>query len=373
MIVRLQATAATLTVDEIKQAVPQEVMAELKQKDPKPLLQAYSVVKEGISRPKIIGEGTTPILWPRKAIEAVGRAITRGLQFFKGHNKDSSHDGRESFGEVVGKITKEIGGKLHQIVVGYFPNKEDTADCDICSIEADAVLKSDDSNNLIAQAITKLTGIALANSEDEIPGFAGAVRLGRIQAFEPEDPDDPEGKKKQKQRKEIPMTFEEVKKYITEHNVWPNQLFNEDVLKNDRVFGKVYNEHDALKSQFAELEKSNKTLKEDSEKIQKAALRSGADARFKKFFPEGTTDKQKEFLEKGFDPEKLEDLSDDGLKKVVEDGLEDFKKMASIFGEPKKDDPTKKKEDNPANDDHENLSDVDKVVNDITEDDEIKK
>jgi len=271
-------------------------------------------------------------------------------------------------GEVVGKITKEIGGKLHQIVVGYFPNENDTIDCDVCSIEADAVLQSDDSNNLIAQAITKLTGIALANSKDETPGFPGAIRLGKLQAFEdPDDPDNPEGKKKSKQRKEIPMTFEEVKKYIIEHNVWPNQLFTEDVIINDRVLGKVYTERDAIKNQFTELEKTNKQLKEDGEKIQKDALKTGAEARFKKLFPEGTTDKQKEFLEKRFNPEKIEDLSDDGLKKIVDSRLEEFKEMASIFGDPKKVDPVKKKNDDPAKTEDENISDVDKVVNDITE------
>lgn len=373
MKVRLQATAATLTADEIRAAVPPEVMAEIKEKDSAPLLQAYSIAQEGMSKPKILGKETAPIRWTRKAIKSVGTAITKGLQFFKGHNKDNSTDDRPSLGEVVGKITKEIGGRLRQIVIGYFPDKDATADCDVCSIEADVVLQSDDSNNLVAQAISKLTGIALANSEDEIPAFPGAMRVGKIQAFE--DPEDDPSKQKNKKGKETPMTFEEVKKYIIEHNVWPNQLFTEEVMKNDRVFGTLYSDKDALQKSFDELKNTNDTLKEESEKFQKEVKKKGASDRLKNVYPEGITDKQKKYLEKQFDPDKIEDLSDDGLKKFVDAGLETFKEMAAIFGDDKKKTSTntddgKKKEDGKTPEDDEDLDDVEKVVNNIAKDDD---
>jgi hypothetical protein len=48
--------------------------------------------------------------------------------------------------------------------------------------------------------------------------------------------------------------------------------------------------------------------------------------------PEGLTDKQKQFVEKKFNPDNLEDLSDDGLKKFSSDALNEYKDMAEIFG-----------------------------------------
>lgn len=371
MKVRLQATTAILTADEIKSAVPERVLNEIKKNDPKPFLQAYSIVQEGTSRPKIIGEGITPIQWPRKAVETVGKVIKRGLQFFKGHNSDNSTDGRKSLGEVVGTITKEISGRLHQIVVGYFPDKQSASECDVCSIEADAVLRSEGSLT-IAEAIENLTGIALGNSRTDTPAFPGAVRVGSLQAFEgdetsgKDDTENPDVKTKTKKVGDT-MNFDDVKKYIRDHNVWPNQIYNDEVMRNDNVFGKIFTEKDSFEKQLKELKESNSKVEEDFKNLQKENAKTSAKSKIVTFYPEGITDKQKDFLDKRFNPDKIEDLSDDGLKKFVNKGLEDFKEYASIFGTNDSTDssvpPGDKKETLDVN-----LDDVNSVVNDVISD-----
>lgn len=335
MKVQLQAIAATLTPEEIKSAVPPSVLSEIKKKDPTPTLRAYSIVQEGTSRPRVIGEGIKPITWTRDAISAVGDVIKRGLQFFKGHNADNSHTNRTSLGEVVGKLTKEISGKLNQIVVGYFPSKEKTADCDICSIEADAVLREGSNNTYIADAIENLTGIALGNSQADTPGFPGAIRLGSIQAFEEsKEPEPPQDVKENKKEGDSTMslTFDQVKKAVIDMNIFPNQLYNEAVLRNDNVFGKLFTDKESLAKELEKMKETSKSFEDKYNELYAKEQGTAAASKLPSYYPAGITDEQKSFITTLFTEKTPSNLTDEGLREFVNSGLKEYKTYASIFG-----------------------------------------
>ena len=54
--INLQCYALGISPEEIKRNIPMSVMSEIKQSDPKPYFRAYSVMHEGIARPRVIGD-----------------------------------------------------------------------------------------------------------------------------------------------------------------------------------------------------------------------------------------------------------------------------------------------------------------------------
>jgi hypothetical protein len=180
--ISLQCTALSLTSDEIIALIDGSLLSKIRAHDPHPFFQAYSICHEGTSQPTILGEKSKPIHWTRQAVESIKKVVAKGVKFFRGHNSDNSTDNRESLGEVVADMQKEIGGVLHHIVVGYFPDKEKVKDADICSQEANWNLFQK-AGEWFAGAIKDLTGIALSNSRVDQPAFSGAKRLGMVQAF----------------------------------------------------------------------------------------------------------------------------------------------------------------------------------------------
>ncbi len=170
-------------------------------------------------------------------------------------------------------------------------------------MEADVY--TDDEN--IVGDVNDISGVALGNSDKENPAFPGALRLSTVQCF---------GKEGDKT-----MTFEEIKKAISDMNIHPSQLFNEDDIKNDRELGKVFVENSALKIEKDKHEKDYKKLKTESEEAIKKTDISEASARLDKLMGEEYTDKQKEFIKSRFNPSVLDDLSDKKLGEHL--GLDD--------------------------------------------------
>jgi len=176
---RLQA----FSQNEILELIDPAVLQEIKAKDEHPFFQMYSICHEGNSKPKIIGEDNkTPMTWTRKAIQSIKNVIKRGINFFKNHNEDNSTNNRPSLGEIVGYTEKMIDGVLHGLTIGYFPpdKREEAKKLDICSQES-VWNFIENSGQLIADSIESLTGIALSDSKEDTPAFAGAKRLGMVQ------------------------------------------------------------------------------------------------------------------------------------------------------------------------------------------------
>jgi hypothetical protein len=342
MIVQIQALNLKLSQKEILAAINPKTLEEIKAENPRPYFQAYSIVHEGTSTPNVINEVNKPMKWLREAVEAASLVVKKGVQFFAGHVlNNNSTNGRDSLGKVVGKITKEINGKLNQIVVGYFPNKDKVKNFDVCSIEADVQVESKDTIDIV-HAIKNLSGIALANSNQEKPAFKGAVRLASLQCFDGESEqsknvvDNNDGDKKMTYEEftsAISTNFNWLKQAMVDKKIYPSQLgFTEQDLRSDFAYKEMFSKMDNQSSTLKTLEDQLKMEKEERIKDQKESLKATAKDRMKKFIPEGFTEKQKTWLNNVFDADKIEDLSDNGLKAYVEASPTEYKKQAKAFG-----------------------------------------
>jgi len=260
--------------------------------------------------------------WPRIIIQSLAEKIKEGTKFFIGHRENNSNDNRESVGEVLVSFVKEIAGKLSNVIIGYFPEKEKVNDMDICSMEADVY--TDDEN--IVGEINEVSGIALGNSDKESPAFPGALRLNMVQCFAKEIDKNKPGEG------EHDMTFEEVKEAIRKMNIRPWQIYTLEDMKEDRVFGKVFEENSTFKSDNERLEKENKEVKTKSEEAVRNSDIMQSKGRLEKLLEEGFTDKQKAFIIKRFNPELEKDLTDEGLNKFVESEKKEFADTAKLFG-----------------------------------------
>lgn len=319
MKISIQALELILSPEELKQKIPKEKLEQLKGKG---VLQAYTLAQEGLSHPKILGQGTETLRWPKSVIHQIAEKIKQGTKFFIGHGENNSHDNRESVGEVLTSFVKEIKGKISNVIIGYFPEKEKVNEMDTCSMEADVFT---DNDNIVGD-VNDVSGIALGSSDKDNPAFPGALRLSMVQCFGKEDDKD-ENKPKEKQ-----MTFEDIKKGIRDLNIRPWQIFTLDDMKEDRNYGKLFSENSTLKSDNERLTNENKEIKDKSKEAIRTADVTSSKGRLDKIMEEGYTDKQKKFIGGRFDPEAFEDLSDDKLKEYVENGKKEFADTAKLFG-----------------------------------------
>lgn len=166
---------------EIISIIPNDIYEEIKRRDPHPLFQAYVVGHEGEATGKAVGLGKKVLHWFSSAINKLWENLKYGTKIFHGHNVDSSHEGRQSIGEVVGKAIKTIKNKVNAIAITYvYPEFQDLP-LNIASIEAKVKINPDD--NVHGVDVGEITGIALGNSAIEKPAFADATLLSQIQAF----------------------------------------------------------------------------------------------------------------------------------------------------------------------------------------------
>jgi hypothetical protein len=234
---------------EILNIVPKDVYDEIKQKDDHPLFQAYVVGHEGEVNANVVGMGQRVMKWFSSAINKLWKNLQYGTKIFHGHNPDSSHEGRKSIGEIVGKTLKTIKDKVSAIAIAYiYPDYKDLP-LDIASIEADIMVNPDD--NVHDVDVGEITGIALSSSMTDTPGFAGATLLSQIQGFA-DKKTNKEGEK---------MTLKEIKEAITEGRIQIDELFdmteigkNKAVQDHFQVVGNI-KQYERLEKKFNEKEK----------------------------------------------------------------------------------------------------------------------
>ena len=313
----IQASELSLSPEELKKMIPKEKLESLEGKG---ILQAYLLAHEGTSHPKVLGEGQQELKWPRATIRQLVQKIKEGTKFFIHHNEDNSHDDRKSVGEVITSALRDIKGKLSNIVVGYFPDKGIVSEMDTCSMEADV----DTSMENIVGDINEITGIALGNSDIDNPAFPGAIRLSTVQCFDKGD--------NKNQKGDEQVTYDELKKGIRDLNVYPWQIFTLDDLKNDKVFGKLFEDNSTLKAENERLNKENKEVTDKSKESVRLMDITGSKEKIKDILKEGYTEKQVKFIMSRFDPEKMEDLTDQGLNTFIESTKKDFADTAKLFG-----------------------------------------
>jgi len=314
---------------EILDIIDNDTLSRIKEKDPHPFFQAYSICHEGTSTPNLIGDTARPISWIKKAIQSIKNIVTKGVKFFKGHNSDNSTEGRREIGEVVADTQREINGVLHHIVIGYHPPevKEEVKNYDICSQEANWNFIQA-GKNLIADTIDKLTGIALGNSNNEKPAFSGAKRLGMVQAFNSAgDAGNKDKTGEYKMPDKVDLTtipFQELTEELKRRNTFPHQLYKLEDIKNDRVFSEPF-------SKLEKLENENKVLIEEKQKLTRSQELSTAKTRLDTIIKGLNIDEKKSKLIYDNFNENSVDLSDDALKNYVNSEVDKINKYASIF------------------------------------------
>ena len=312
---------------DIMSHIDKETLAKIRERDSHPFFKAYAIAHEGYSTPRVIGEGQQKIFWPREAIQSIAKAVKKGIKFFKGHNEDNSIEGRPYLGRIVASTEKEINGKLHSIVIGYFNprNRSEVKKYNICSMEAVWNLVKQGAQ-LVGESMHKLSGIALGNSKEESPAWSGAKELAMVQAFETI-------KEKEEEVVEMPeeLKFADVKQWVKDHVVHPSQLYTLDEIQKDHKFmdefkkmeDKVIELDDALKK-ITKLEEENKSIKLTQQKttLNDRLTTLGTDQKW--------TDKQKAFIMNNVDL--LTDYSDEALSKYVEMQKALYQKNAPVFG-----------------------------------------
>jgi len=165
---------------EIMNIIPKDIYDEIKQRDPHPLFQAYVVGHEGEATGEVVGVGRKILNWFSSAINKIWKKLNYGTKIFHSHNIDSSHEGRQSIGEVVGKAIKTIKDKVNAIAIMYIHPEFRDLPLNVASIEVDMNITDD---NVHDMNVGDITGIALGNSAVEKPGFEGATLLSQIQAM----------------------------------------------------------------------------------------------------------------------------------------------------------------------------------------------
>ncbi len=325
MKIYIEALELSLSPEELKQHISAEKLEALKGKG---ILQAYTLAHEGMSKPRVIGQGIQALKWPRAVIRTLANKIQKGIKFFVGHGVDNSNEDRESVGEVLSSFTKDIRGRLSNVIVGWFPNKEKVQDMDTCSMEADVHTDEE----FVVGDINEVTGIALANTQNTDPAFPGALRLSMVQCFtEPVKTKSKEGVIKMGDEPRR-LTMDDVKRAIQELNIHPWQVFDLEQFKNDRNLGPVFVENAKLKADNEKLQKDNKEITDKSKEAIRKTEVVGAQEKLDGLMKEGYTDKQKQFIKIDFNPESVEDLTGEGLGKFLEGSKKRFAEQAKLFG-----------------------------------------
>jgi hypothetical protein len=231
-------------------------------------------------------------------------------------------------------------------------------------MEADVAGSKVTNGSYIVDTVDSITGIALDNSSNDVPAFAGAIMLASLQCFEGGNLSHKKIQGTENPPEEIHMTFAEWKAKLSEYNVHPSDIFTIDEIQKDREFVAVFNERDALKTENGELKETAKTATETAAKQEKTILRNDAKSRLDSFIPKDATEGQKAFIAKKvaskFD--KLDDLSDDGLKGFVNENIEDYNDFGNGSEKPEELDENgeKKKIEN-----SEEISKEDEAFNDV--------
>jgi cation transport regulator ChaB len=351
--VKLYSDIQALSQDDIIKKIPSDILARIKSENPHPFFQMYSVAHEGVSSPVFVNEdgSKTPekITWTRKAIQSISKVIKTGIKFFQGHNKTNEDITQKEVGKVIHAFQEEMDGKLHQIVIGYFPNKKEAINNDVCSQEASWTI-IEQAGKLFAETCKKITGIAIENSKVAKPAFKDAKRIGFVQAFGEEIKESSGNEQPGKGSKQ--MTFQEVQQAIKDLNIFPSQLFNESDLKRDREIGPVYDRLTKLESEKNSLDSEHKKLVDEMGVLKRSNNLNTAKSRISKHISEkNLPDKIRAFIEKSFDEEKehIEDLSDEGLTNYIDRETKIYQRVAGSMGD--EDITTKSGDDNANKDD----------------------
>jgi len=338
-----------MAASDIMNIIPSEIYHEIKEKDPTPIFKAYVIGHEGEATGKKVGGLKLVRNWFSSAIKKLVDKLQFGTKLFHGHNLDSSHEGRQPIGEIVGKALKDIKDKLSAVGIAYIYPEYRGLPLDVASIEADVNI--DPLRDTVeAVDVKDITGIALGNSAIEKPGFANASLLSQIQAFA-------NGQLDKGDNNMADLTIGKIIDFIRSEKVRPSELFKKAEIIDDPIVEEIVkeknpNEYEARKRIEKEHEKEKeeweKEKKELESKVKESQSESAkikaVDLFSKKAKERELSEKQTKFIEKkkdSFIPENPEEI-DKEVDKFMDSALEEYKTNAEIFGvKDEKDEPPK--------------------------------
>lgn len=339
--IRISCSVQQMAQERINTLVAPDTLSRIKQSDPNPQINVYVIGHEGEAQPRRVGYGRIVLQYFRDAILQLGNKVSYGLKAFLGHNSDSSHEGREPIGEVVGKALENISGKLHSLAAVYIYPRWRDMKLDTASIEAEVEFEAEVKPGSKSKVlnIREITGLALGDRRTSEPAFAGATLLGQIQSF---------FKTQHKKGEDTAMDLEEIKAAIKEGKYKLSDVFSKEEIQESEVFlalkkeaheharrveKKLGEERDKIEKLTEENEKMTGQLKE----LQTVASRSKASDLFNAAKTDRKlTEQQQKFIEKNlssFSSQEKEDVKvKDDFNRFVDAQLKSFKEFADIYG-----------------------------------------
>lgn len=242
------AKIANLEDSTVLSMVDPDQLAEVKKTDPNPRLVAFSIAHEGMSKPNVVGEGPTEIVWNKESVQSMADALPMGTLLYSRH-PNYQGEARDSIGRVIGKGTIEASGNLNAVAVAYIPrqHQSEAERADFASIEAEVEFMeppaglSEKIKSLFVRAVTAISGIAIGMREKFKPGFPGSQKLASlnayIYAYEENHPEEnpkamPQINWEELSSREVPWSF--IQKLVKERAVHLSDVWNveEEILPN---------------------------------------------------------------------------------------------------------------------------------------------
>jgi len=177
--------------------IGQDKMEVVRAGDEHPMFIGLKVAVEGFSTGELGKLGPHQKKWPGHTIEQLGWALNQGNIGLYDRHLDSQEpqDSREEVGTILSGFSQTpagdglLGKGLEAFAVGYV-NQGDPREklnqktWDTCSIEAECLFQLDENGDWVVDSVQEVTGIALANSAFQQPGFPGASIVAVIQELE---------------------------------------------------------------------------------------------------------------------------------------------------------------------------------------------
>ena len=356
---KIRATLHAMAENEILSILPHGEYLRIKAMDPKPLFRAYVIGHEGMSHPTALGIGKIAIGWFERTIRKLRDQIQLGTKLFHGHAQSNVHDNRTSVGEIVGTALKTIKDKLSVIAIAYIRQPYRDLKLDVASIEADVILSINEETGETDAEVKDITGIALGDSSEDAPAFAGATLIGEMQAFLT--------KSQYTKGGDMGLTSSEVRDFIRTEKLNPSDLFGIEELRKDPLIishiesetkGQKTDEWWARKRENEDRERKDKeretdqktkddALKKERDDALKLAAAGQIPVLVKKIKEERKLDENQivfidRAVKKFSSTEKIEDLEKD-LNSFFDEQIKEYREIGEeVFGVKKKDPDPKK-------------------------------
>ena len=316
------------------------VLEQIKSVDDHPQFSAYVIGQEGESGGDLTIQGQrvrgVKKKWLDTAIRSLYDKLKVGTKVFHLHAQTNEHEGRRSIGQMVGKALETIQDKLSAIVINYIDPAARAMGLDIASMEADLRIDTD-GDSVIVSGIDDVTGIALASSKFNRPGFPGATLLATVQELASGGQ----------------VTLEEVIAWIKDNKVNPSQVFSNTKLKEDPVietiieretkaeYKKRMDAQDALEAAKGEWAKKEAQLTGEVKTFKTKAMSGEISQKAKALMETRKLSEQEAAYVNDYisdftvdDPEKIEVE----LNKKLDEGLKKFNHLATNIFKTKKED-----------------------------------